>query len=231
MGGRFASTGRAHANFFPGQGAIAGMLKTIAREWTSVRTRVIDLDMNDGVPRLAERLLAEIFHDDAWTEVGYRAAPDPAADDPYAPGIKGRPGYAILAPGRAGAHHRRWRGITSLVAAELARRWQPEPLLIGTTPSPDGPIDAELDGLDGPVGAQSRSSRAAQREGAIRVAHRARAGVPGAYGGRGKVRRNLERLRALGSRGRVRPGRCPRFGPPRPRHRAAGGAGSASRWA
>ena len=71
MGGRFASTGRSEVDFFPGQGAIAGLVKTIAREWTSVRTRVIDLNVNDGTPRLAERILAEVFHDDAWSEVGY----------------------------------------------------------------------------------------------------------------------------------------------------------------
>ena len=71
MGGRFASDGNTGADFFPGQGAIAGLIKTIAREWTSVRTRVIDLDLEEGTTELADRITAEVFHDDAWSEVGY----------------------------------------------------------------------------------------------------------------------------------------------------------------
>ena len=43
MGGRFASAGASSPEFFPGQGGIAGLVKTLAREWPSVRCRVVDL--------------------------------------------------------------------------------------------------------------------------------------------------------------------------------------------
>ena len=91
------------------------------------------------------------------------------------------------------------RGITSLVAAELARRWQPSLLLIGTTPVPDGPDDAELDGL-----ASSAELKAALYE---RLRRGARSVSPTdlekayqALKRSREVRRNLELLRASGSR-------------------------------
>jgi NAD(P)-dependent dehydrogenase (short-subunit alcohol dehydrogenase family) len=200
MGGRFASTGRVEADFFPGQGAIAGLLKTIAREWTSVRTRAIDLDVSDGAPRLAERLLAEILHDDAWTEVGYagsrrirlRATPSPLAREAGQDGVFLGQGEPVLITGGA-------RGITSLVAAELARRWRPTLLLIGTTPAPDGPDDTELDGLSGLAELKAalyerlrrgaRSVSPTDLDQAYQAIRRSR-----------EVRRNLELLRASGSR-------------------------------
>ena len=122
MGGRFASTGRSEADFFPGQGAIAGLIKTIAREWTSVRTRVIDLNVNDGTPRLADRLLAEVLHDDAWSEVGYagarrirlRTAPAPLASKAGQDEFSLAPGEPVLITGGCAASRRwsllSWRG-------------------------------------------------------------------------------------------------------------------------
>ena len=200
MGGCFASTGRSEADFFPGHGAIAGLVKTIAREWTSVRARVIDLDVNDGTSRLAERLLAEILHDDAWSEVGYagarrirlRAAPASLSSKNGQDGRALAPGEPVIITGGA-------RGITSLVAAELARRWRPTLLLIGTTPSPDGSADAELDALTDAselkaalferLRRDGRSVSAMDLEQSYKSLRRAR-----------EVRRNLERLRTAGSR-------------------------------
>jgi len=200
MGGRFASTGRSEVDFFPGHGAIAGLIKTIAREWISVRTRVIDLNVNDGTPRLAERILAEIFHDDAWSEVGYagarrirlRTVPAPLSSKAGQDDFSLAPGEPVLITGGA-------RGITSLVAAELARRWRPTLLLIGTTPPPDGSDDAELDVLTDPSELKAALFERLRRGGqavspmdleqAYKALRRAR-----------EVRRNLERLRACGSR-------------------------------
>ncbi len=196
MGGRFASTGRSEVDFFPGQGAIAGLIKTIAREWTSVRTRVIDLNVNDGTPRLAERILAEVFHDDAWTEVGYagarrirlRTAPAPLSSKAGQDELSLAPGEPVVITGGA-------RGITSLVAAELARRWRPTLLLVGTTPPPAGSGDAELDGLSDPSELKAalferlrrggRSVSPLDLEQAYQALRRER-----------EVRQNLERLRA-----------------------------------
>ena len=91
------------------------------------------------------------------------------------------------------------RGITSLVAAELARRWRPTLLLIGTTPMADGSNDAELDKLSDASELKAalferlrrggRSVSPTDLEQAYKALRRER-----------EVRRNLERLRATGSR-------------------------------
>ena len=49
MGGTFA-TGADGLDFFPGHGGVAGLVKTLAREWPGVRARVVDFD-----PRAAGR--------------------------------------------------------------------------------------------------------------------------------------------------------------------------------
>ena len=133
MGGALASAGTAPADFFAGHGAIAGLMKTLAREWPSVRVRAVDFAPNIADDEAADRLFDELLHDDAWSEIGYRdgrrtrlkavAAPLPTT----APTLSIPPGEPILISGGA-------RGITALVAAELARRWRPTLLLLGTSP-------------------------------------------------------------------------------------------------
>ncbi len=49
LGGRFASAGSTRRDFFPGDGGIAGLVKTLAREWPSVRSRVVDFTPGDSV--------------------------------------------------------------------------------------------------------------------------------------------------------------------------------------
>ena len=59
-------------DLFAGQGAVAGLIKTLAREWSTVRSRVVDTDeLAVDREQLAEQLLAELFHDGPWSEVGY----------------------------------------------------------------------------------------------------------------------------------------------------------------
>ena len=45
MGGTFGSVSADDGPaFFPGHGGVAGLVKTVAREWPAVRTKVIDTD-------------------------------------------------------------------------------------------------------------------------------------------------------------------------------------------
>jgi malonyl CoA-acyl carrier protein transacylase/NAD(P)-dependent dehydrogenase (short-subunit alcohol dehydrogenase family) len=198
MGGAFASVGKLPAGVFAGHGAIAGIVKTLAREWPSVRVRAIDMEPGIGPRRAAEHLLTEAFIDDGWPEVGYRdgrrlrlravSAPLADRDEGFALG----PSDPVVITGGA-------RGITALVAVEMARRWRPTLLLIGTTPVRSG---ADGDWPDGVTAASeikarlyerfSRSGRAvapAELERAYQSLRRS-----------SEVRKNLDQMRTLGSR-------------------------------
>ena len=73
--------------------------------------------------------------------------PDPACAPSRArsvhaePALELKPGEPVLISGGA-------RGITALVAAELARTWRPTLLIVGTTPLPERSEPAETAGLD-----------------------------------------------------------------------------------
>ena len=146
MGGTFAAAGAVPDAFFPGQGGIAGLVKTLAREWPDVRARVVDLDPSEPPETLAARLAAEALADDGWPEVGYsrgrrirlRAIPTPL--DRSAPAFSLAPGEPVLITGGA-------RGITAAVAEELARRWRPTLLLVGSSPLPPDSEDPATSGL------------------------------------------------------------------------------------
>jgi acyl transferase domain-containing protein/NAD(P)H-dependent flavin oxidoreductase YrpB (nitropropane dioxygenase family)/NAD(P)-dependent dehydrogenase (short-subunit alcohol dehydrogenase family) len=199
MGGRFASTSKPTRDFFPGQGGVAGLIKTLGREWRAVRSRVVDLDLHDEAARLAERVLAEVLHDDPWFEVGYsgnrrirlRTVQAPLEPENGNPALALEPGEPVLITGGA-------RGITSLVAAELARRWRPTLLLLGTTPQPAPADDVEIDRLSSPAELKARLYERLCRHGQPispadleRAYQRLRTTC--------EVRRNLERLRATGA--------------------------------
>ncbi|MBX6314354.1 MAG: SDR family NAD(P)-dependent oxidoreductase, partial [Isosphaeraceae bacterium] len=148
MGGAFASAGSAAADFFPGQGGLAGLLKTLAREWPKLRTRVVDLDPREPAATLAAWLSAEVRTDDGWPEVGYiagrrirlRAVARPLALAEGGPALDLAAGEPVVVTGGA-------RGITAAVAEALARRWRPSLLLIGSSPPPPEAEDPATAGL------------------------------------------------------------------------------------
>jgi NAD(P)-dependent dehydrogenase (short-subunit alcohol dehydrogenase family) len=154
MGGTFGSRGNSSGQFFPGQGGIAGLVKTLSREWPAVRSRVVDLDPAQSPTVLAEHLMFEALHDDGWPEVGYRdgrrvrlraVERDLGRDEPRFQVHSGEP---ILMTGGA-------RGITSAVAVELARCWKPTLLLVGTSPMPSERESEETAGVDSPSALKS----------------------------------------------------------------------------
>ena len=136
MGGEFAST-EARQEFFPGQGAIAGLIKTLAREWPkNVRVRVVDLDPQEAESSLADHLFQEIATDDAHAEVGYQdherivlTAVPSEVQRREGSGLLLPKGAPILVTGGG-------RGITAAVVKDLARRWQPRFLIVGSSPLP-----------------------------------------------------------------------------------------------
>jgi acyl transferase domain-containing protein/NAD(P)H-dependent flavin oxidoreductase YrpB (nitropropane dioxygenase family) len=146
MGGAFGSLGPLPEAFFPGQGGVAGLLKTLAREWREVRVRVVDLSPDDDSARLGEYLATEAFVDDVWPEVGYREGRRVrlrATESPWlatASSFELAQGEPVLVTGGG-------RGITAAVAVAIARRWRPTLLLVGSAPPPDDVEDPATVGI------------------------------------------------------------------------------------
>ncbi|MBV8609056.1 MAG: SDR family NAD(P)-dependent oxidoreductase, partial [Singulisphaera sp.] len=152
MGGGFATAGLVPADFFPGHGAVAGLVKTLAREWPrSVRVRVVDLDPLLDVELLAADLVQEVEARDGCAEVGYvhrrrmvLRAVEAALPDSAGLGVALAQGEPLLITGGA-------RGITAAVAADLARRWRPTLLLVGTSPLPSKSEEPATRGVTAPA--------------------------------------------------------------------------------
>jgi len=155
MGGAFASLPGAPAHFFPGHGGVAGLVKTLAREWPGVRARVVDLDPRDAAWRMAHRLTAELLAADDRAEVGYHRGrrislrAEPRELPPPGGNFTLRPGEPVLVTGGA-------RGITAAVAADLAARWRPTLLLVGTSPLPPAEDAPDVAGLSEPAEVKAR---------------------------------------------------------------------------
>jgi acyl transferase domain-containing protein len=197
LGGRFASADCTGSEFFPGQGGIAGLVKTLAREWPAVRCRVVDSALEDPADVLASRLAAEIFAADGWPEVGYehgrriRVRTTASPLDCATATLELEPGEPVLISGGA-------RGITALVAMELAKIWQPALLLLGTTALPaeaEAPDTANLRNeaeikaaLHERLRSDGRAGNPAEIEAAYQALRRVR-----------EVRANLALLRAAGA--------------------------------
>jgi acyl transferase domain-containing protein/NAD(P)H-dependent flavin oxidoreductase YrpB (nitropropane dioxygenase family)/acyl carrier protein len=198
LGGRFAACGEpSHSRFFPGHGGIAGLVKTLAREWPTIRCRAVDLSPDDPPAALADILADELFAIDGWAEVGHdrgrrirlRSVERPLVRS--VPAIELAPGEPVIITGGA-------RGITGLVAAELARAWHPTLLIVGTTPEPTAPEPADTAALDGVAELKAALHARLRREGhpagpadieaAYQALRRAR-----------EVRDNLEVLRRAGA--------------------------------
>ncbi len=197
MGGTFGS-GPDGLDFFPGHGGLAGLVKTLAREWPGVRARVVDLDPRQDPSTLARRLVAEVRANDGWSEVGYSGdrrvrlkAVARALDPKSGPRIELAPGEPVIVTGGA-------RGITATVAAELARRWRPTLLLLGRSPLPSEAEVRETAQLESPselkavlharLRREGRSVSPADLERAYQSLRRAR-----------EIRANLAALRSAGA--------------------------------
>jgi acyl transferase domain-containing protein/NAD(P)H-dependent flavin oxidoreductase YrpB (nitropropane dioxygenase family)/NAD(P)-dependent dehydrogenase (short-subunit alcohol dehydrogenase family) len=138
MGGSSASGGDPPPDFFAGHGGLAGLVKTLAREWPGVRTRSVDLDPDADLEVIAAHLVQEVLAGDRHSEVGYLDGRRLVLRHVEAP-LEQRPGSEAdiaLAPGEPLLVTGGARGITAAVVADLAQRWRPTLLLIGTSPLP-----------------------------------------------------------------------------------------------
>ena len=156
LGGGFGSVHEWCEDAFPGQGAVAGLVKTLAREWPGVPSRVVDLDSREASGTIAARLVEELLANDGQTEIGYvqgrrvtlRETPTPLSRT-KSPRIHVSQGEPILISGGG-------RGITAAIAAELAERWRPTLLIVGGGPPPAERDDPAFDGLADPADIKAR---------------------------------------------------------------------------
>jgi acyl transferase domain-containing protein/NAD(P)H-dependent flavin oxidoreductase YrpB (nitropropane dioxygenase family)/NADP-dependent 3-hydroxy acid dehydrogenase YdfG len=191
LGGDFAFDPGGARPFFPGQGGVAGLVKTLAIEWPAVRCRAIDLPAEGDPVRLAAALVEELGRDGSDVEIalggGRRRVPRPVA----APLPIGTPARAALPPEAVVLVTGGGRGITAEVALELARRHRPTLLLVGRSPLPQDDEPPATAGIETPAELKTALIEAMRRAG--RPLHPA--DVEAAYRA---VRRDRDIRRTLG---------------------------------
>jgi NAD(P)-dependent dehydrogenase (short-subunit alcohol dehydrogenase family) len=132
LGGSFAFQS---LDFFAGNGAIAGFIKTLPREWSDVAAKTVDFEASATADEMAGTLAAELLCRDGITEVGYMAGQRctlrsiPAPVDRAASSLKLDRDSVVLVTGGA-------RGITADTAIELAKAFHPKFVLLGRSPLP-----------------------------------------------------------------------------------------------
>ncbi|HEX6403980.1 MAG TPA: SDR family NAD(P)-dependent oxidoreductase [Pseudonocardiaceae bacterium] len=133
-GGRFARTD--NPNGVAGVG-LAGLVRTIAREFPDRFVRVVDVDPKEEPAHLAGHLLTELLTRDAPTAVGYTAGERVTLQVVPAPLESRAGGVAELGPESVILLTGGARGITARVAVGLARASGCHLELVGRTPLPD----------------------------------------------------------------------------------------------
>ncbi|HET7693028.1 MAG TPA: SDR family NAD(P)-dependent oxidoreductase [Gemmatimonadota bacterium] len=146
MGGAFGY-GR-NGSGRPGQGGVAGFLRSLSKERPEVHVRAIDMDPRADPGQLAEQVVREILSTGGPVEIGYvggerrELAIVPAPLERNGGGAAGLDETSVvLVTGGA-------RGIAAHVSIELARRHGCALELVGRSPMPTGDEPAEIAGIE-----------------------------------------------------------------------------------
>lgn len=142
FGGRLGRDGNVPED--PSCRGIAGLMKTVAREYPEARVRVIDLDPNEDPTRLARHIRNELLTHDHHIEVGYKSGVRhtlKVMSNPLGSGgadaLQLEAESVVLLTGGA-------RGITARVAIALAQRFGCRLVLVGRSQLPSDPEPAEV---------------------------------------------------------------------------------------
>jgi acyl transferase domain-containing protein/NAD(P)H-dependent flavin oxidoreductase YrpB (nitropropane dioxygenase family)/NAD(P)-dependent dehydrogenase (short-subunit alcohol dehydrogenase family) len=200
LGGSFASEPALRPpDFFPGNGAIPGLLKTLAMEWPEVRVKAVDLLLDEPVSDLAEHLLGEMVADDGVVEVGHRGSKrlclgleETRLADRKDKAMAIDSSWVILVTGGA-------RGITAEVAHELARRYQPTLIIAGRSPAPSEQEPAEISHLVDPKALKSALIKNMERQGKPFTVSDVQAAYTRILKDR-EIRSNLAKMRRAGAK-------------------------------
>ncbi|HTU17627.1 MAG TPA: SDR family NAD(P)-dependent oxidoreductase [Gemmataceae bacterium] len=186
-------------DFSPGQGGIAGLIKSLAHEWPQVLVRVVDVDRRTAVDRLAAVLLAELGDPAGPIEVGYQGerrltlqcVPSPLEESPNASLPLDRDSTVLLTGGA--------RGITAAVAWELAQRYQPNLILVGRSPLPEDNETPDTAGITGAAELKAALIARLRREGRPASPAIVESAYQRLLHDR-EIRGNIERLKQAGAR-------------------------------
>jgi NAD(P)-dependent dehydrogenase (short-subunit alcohol dehydrogenase family)/acyl carrier protein len=147
--GKSAKNGSLPQPANPWRGGIMGLMKSVADEWPQAVCKVIDLS-GETVAKAIPALLAETAAGLKQKEIYYRAGrrfvteTETVALDRAKARMTFSKDDVILIIGGA-------RGITSLIAQEIARRHQPTLILAGRSPWPDATESNLTSGLTDPT--------------------------------------------------------------------------------
>ncbi|MFQ5676118.1 MAG: SDR family NAD(P)-dependent oxidoreductase, partial [bacterium] len=136
--------------FFPGHGAIAGLVKTMALEWPDIHCQVIDFDRQTQVPELTNCILTEMAVGDREVEVGYKDGKRQILRSLLMPLSSARPSNLTIDSNSVILMTGGGRGITAEIAGELARQYQPTLLLVGKSAFPETEDPVEIANLNLP---------------------------------------------------------------------------------
>ncbi len=200
MGGDFLSSPAVDSKqYFPGQGGIAGLIKTLAQEWPGVRVKAVDLNPAEAAEALSGYLLDEFTEGDDQVEVGYDHRRRFVLEPQQAPVQQQGPSALMLDPSSVLLLTGGARGITSEVASQLAEHYRPTLLLVGRSPLPEPEEPVETAGLTLPKEVKAALMEQLRREGQPVTPAR----VEDAYArlkAQREIRGNLAALRQFGSK-------------------------------
>ncbi|MGH8443703.1 MAG: SDR family NAD(P)-dependent oxidoreductase, partial [Solimonas sp.] len=148
LGGDFGDGG-AESNISRG-GGLAGLVKSVAKEFPELRAHWVDFDPAQALDDVAAHIEYELLASNPLAESAYRdgkryarEAVATSLDSGSLDGLPLGPDSVVLLTGGA-------RGITALVAVELARRYRCQLEVVGRSELPEGDEDAATRGIGDP---------------------------------------------------------------------------------
>ena len=168
-------------------GARAGHAKALGREWEKTRARVILLGMGFSDDEAAAAITAEIACPDGGQEVTLAKRSRQVLElgvEPEASPAERPANEVVLVTGGG-------RGITAMLAIELARRAPTTLVLVGRSPAGEAPLDEEK---------EKAAVRAKLKASGERVTPAAIERVLKPLRKKEEIRQTLEQIRALGSK-------------------------------
>ncbi len=148
LGGDFgvASSG---ADFSRG-GGLAGLVKSVAKEFPDLRAHWVDFDLSESLDRIAHHIEQELLAENPLPEVAYhggrrysREVVPTALSEGSLDGLPLTPESVVLLTGGS-------RGITALIAIALARLYRCHIEVVGRSPLPQGQENEATRGIDDP---------------------------------------------------------------------------------